>query len=234
MLFVPIASFAQDDPDEVQPPRGPSIGAQAPEAEQPGPEAGGRLELGQLDFSASAIYHSFEFLGPQAGLDVGIAPIADGLSLSLGVRALHEWCLGCDIPASERPPDGDPELRSRKFSIRGNLVLRVTVEALPGALPAEIYFGPIAGWDFHRIRVQWLGDESFRTEPSVLVGGLAGLRFFPFFSETVSFFLEVSGDVDLSQPDLSLRASDWPQPIDILDTYSGDGAAATLGISIRF
>jgi hypothetical protein len=164
------------------------------------------------------------FVSAEPGVDVGLVPIGNNLTLSVGGVVNMGFCLLCGIGSLAVP---NFSIGITNISPQARALLHI--QAIDDV---DIFAGAGFGPSIYSLRAESNGVKLRDTITAWLFSGVVGGRYFP--SDSFFGFAELRYQVETGFNTLTLDAPEWDTSFTFNTSYSRRGIDVILGGGLRF
>lgn len=226
-LFVSSPALAQTEPANDTP--------TSSEASEPSPSGNvGDFGPGDIDLALHLGLSGLLYGQIEPGVDVGLVPITDEVTLSVGGQIGFGACLLCGIISAALP---NFSWGATNISPQGRIGVHLDlIDDGDMGVKLDGFGGLYGGPNFYRFRVRF-EDEGRVTGgiTSWILGGYGGVRMF--FGELNPFFLsaEMRLGAEIGFNEIIIRDEDWPpgEEFRVQNSYSQRVVSTMVGLGFR-
>lgn len=175
---------------------------------------------------AGLIYVNFE-----PGVDVGVVPLAEGTTLSVGGTVGLGYCLFC---AAVSGLVSDFSVGAWNFSPKARGLIHFDALGRELDAPLDTYVGASLGTGTYFFNVQSNGVSVSESITTFLFTPLLGGRLFPTESSPLFFFGELRYRIEAGFSKVTVQSNQWQQDFVLNADYGQTGLDAVVGGGFRF
>ena len=189
------------------------------------------MRPGDIDMTGALGLAGLIYVNFEPGVDIGVVPLGEGTTLSVGGTVGLGYCLFC---AAVSGLVNDFSVGAWNFSpkVRG----LVHFDALGRELdaPLDTYAGASLGTGTYFFNVQSNGTSVSESITTFLFTPLVGGRLFPTESSPLFFFGELRYRIEAGFSKVTLQSEQWQQDFVLNADYGQTGLEAVVGGGLRF